>query len=570
MELKAFYQRSTEIIANLQETELRLALHNLARKTPKPAREGFLQLLEDSFVQAGPARTRYQQLLAEDQVEQTMAEIEEFFLLLNKGEIYLTAQGYEDYSHGWDSDWIYEYSDEKEIGSRLENAINFAHQLLYDCRYKAALRIFDLAWAVEITAQDEGGDNLSFDFAELVKEDLLCLNLQKMALATLYACYQTQPAGQRAAAIYQYFAYPSFAKIKIEDILTVGREELEDQAEFFQAWITYLKQQSGDLAARLLQEASLFYQGQTGLVDLALENFQEHPSLFLSALEELKRNQAYSAMLDLGLAALALLDPDLKIRSRIALLTSQAAARLKGQPLLQECWYEAFRSDSTPANLLRLFSDPAVDWSFHVQAKARIQQLDVTDLAQDQQNQHNLEQARNMPNSFMHKQLTFFAGDFASVKNAMTKKKAVGWGRDFTEHGLDLFLLLLYADRQLGKAGQQLAQRVTLALNFADPAEAAAFWPSFLLWKAAHPLAETDKESYLAWLDSLIAKKADAIVSGKYTREYASGALLVAALGEVCQSWGRPGGLKKLIDHYQALYPRHSAWRRELRVYLDQ
>ncbi len=46
-----------------------------------------------------------------------------------------------------------------------------------------------------------------------------------------------------------------FRDLHLEDMLQVGREELAETARFWEDWITLLKNEEGDVEARLLQEA---------------------------------------------------------------------------------------------------------------------------------------------------------------------------------------------------------------------------------------------------------------------------------------------------------------------------
>ena len=574
MDLKLFYEKAAELIGKMQEAEMMVSLHNLARKTAEPDRKQFLQLLEDSLDQVLGAKADFKRLIPEDRVKQKMKQIKADFSLLADGELYLTAKGYEDYSKGWPSDWVYEYSDDEGVAIIIEEAFLFAHDLLYDCRYDAAIIVYDLILETQIAVQEEEdlGDGFFFlSVAELVFEELLKLDMEQLGLAAIYATYQTQQPEQRAAAIYDYFSYPFLARLKLEDMLAVGREELEDQAEFFQAWISYLKQQSGDLASRLLHEACFFHEGTSGLVKAARNSYQDHPSLFLLALSAYEEQKDYSTMVDLGQEALASLDPDLKIRATIALKTSQAASFLNKQELQHKCWYEAFYSDSTVYNYLRLFSDPAATVLYLELAKSRIGQLDKTSQSFSLPES---ELAKNTLSLFSQKQLCFFTGDFVKVKDSfMAKKKALGWTGDFIEHGVDLFLLLLMDYEQLTQASQALAERVSSQLGViedqADKGKAAVFWSWFKHWKAAHPLADEERKFYLIWLENLIEQRIKAIVSGKFTRKYASVALLAASLGDIQASWGLPDARFQTINKYQTRYPRHSAFRRELRAYLD-
>lgn len=130
----------------------------------------------------------------------------------------------------------------------------FAHDCMNDCRYEEAVTIFKSVMDTKIFVEDEdGGDSFELSLEEMVDEKLVRVNLKVLALDVLYSNYQLQPAAQRASVLYSYFTYPYFKEIHIEDIFSIGREELRDTDIFWQLWIDFLRQQSGKVSARLFK-----------------------------------------------------------------------------------------------------------------------------------------------------------------------------------------------------------------------------------------------------------------------------------------------------------------------------
>lgn len=62
-------------------------------------------------------------------------------------------------------------------------------------------------------------------------------------------------------------------------------------------------------------------------------------------------------MLEVGLEALAAIDKSLRLRSRAALLTAEAALEADDTKTAKMCWIEAFESHSTPVNYLRIVTN---------------------------------------------------------------------------------------------------------------------------------------------------------------------------------------------------------------------
>lgn len=253
MNQKVFIQKSDEILNSMSIEELRRCLHNIARKTPESKRESFLQLLEDCSDQNvgvdSKEKFQFKRLIPDEKVKEKLSDIKRIFTKIENGELCLLAEGYEDYSNGyWSSDWIWEYEDNEGIGRVIEEAVLFAHDCMNDCRYEEAVAIFKLVMDTQIFVEDEcGGDSFELSLEEMVDEKLVGVNLKVLALDVLYSSYQLQTATQRASVLYSYFTYPYFKEVHIEDIFSIGREELRDTDIFLQSWIDFLMQQSGEV-----------------------------------------------------------------------------------------------------------------------------------------------------------------------------------------------------------------------------------------------------------------------------------------------------------------------------------
>ncbi|KJR44918.1 hypothetical protein UF75_4711 [Desulfosporosinus sp. I2] len=279
-----------------------------------------------------------------------------------------------------------------------------------DCRYEEAVTIFKLIMDTQIFVEDEdGGDSFELSLEEMVDEKLVGVNLKVLALDVLYSNYQLQTAAQRASVLYSYFIYPYFKEIHIEDIFSIGREELRDTDMFLQLWIDFLMQQSGEVSACLLKEGLLYYKGTEGLLEMARKGYKEHPSVYLAALLEYEKTHDYEKMKGIGKEALDRIESDLKIRGEIALKTAQASGCLNDSEFMKECWYEAFYSNSTIPNYLRLFTDGEVIREYKDFAEKRIEKLHVSE---NHYNQCISEIAKNNITDIEYKYLILFLGTF--------------------------------------------------------------------------------------------------------------------------------------------------------------
>jgi len=609
---KIFIQKSDAILNDMSMEELRSCVHSIARKTPEKKRESFLQLLNDcrnendqsengnevnDYQENSPKennceennkKLRYKRLMPDKKVQDQLADIKNAFAKIEEGELCFSAEGNEDYSNGyWSSEWIWKYEDDKGIGRIIVDAVLFAHDCMNDCRYEEASTVFELVMDTQVCVEDQwGGDSFELNLEEMVEEELVRVNLKVLALDALYTDYQLQPAYNRANSLYLYFGYPYFRDIHIEDIFSIGREELRDTDVFLQSWIDYLKQQTGEIAARLLKEAILYYKGTEGLLEMAREGYKKHPSIYLAALLEYEKTHNYDKMKKTGKEALEKLSPDLKLRGEIALKTAHASSCMNDSVFMKKCWYEAFRSNSTVTNYLRLFADREVTKAYKDLAEKRIEELKISGNSYDQ----NISEAeKNNVSKMELKYLFFFSGHIDKVRQwCMEQKNPLGWSGNFVGDGVNLMLLYLYADNKLRKACKMISERISCSLgfhkskdlifmkeNFVLETEVAMqkgeeiFWNIFCLWKENYVMTADDIRLYVAWLEAVIDKRIEGIVGGKYRNKYNDVALLAAALGEVKESLGMKMAKSTVINNYFNKYSRHSSFRGALREYMD-
>ena len=110
--------------------------------------------------------------------------------------------------------------------------IRFAEDCIDDRRYQVANEIYEWLWEMEVSTASEYGEEDSVDLEILEENNLIHTDMKRLALLTLYADYQVLPANERAKDMYLYFACSTFAKLHMEEMFHVGREELKDTEQF--------------------------------------------------------------------------------------------------------------------------------------------------------------------------------------------------------------------------------------------------------------------------------------------------------------------------------------------------
>lgn len=561
-ELQEIILKMTEFLSEEQSERLRVLIENCQKIETKSEKSSAVPRMSQEFV------------------DEKIESMKGWMRQIEEGELYLDTDEYEDYSAGyWDSEWIVDYYDNQGIGEKILSAIRFAKECVDDGKYKEANDIYEWLWEMSVSTDSEFDDEL-VDLEKLVEEKIVNTDIKQVALLTLYADYQVQEPEKRAEDIYLYFSRYSFLELHIEDMFHVGRENLTETERFWKDWIALLKTKSGSAEGRLLREAILYQEGTEGLVKMADENCDIHPSLYLAAMKEYEKKHDYAQIEKIGERALEKIDTRLIIRSETALKAAYASSCLMNtENVMRFCW-EAFRSDTNDRNFLRLFGTKEMAERYGIRGKEILcdrAKEDIRDYA------GSVELQENIIRGDMYNILNFYTGDFEKVKQASKNPKgSLGWSSRFIRYGIRLILLYLYEKPLPSKAAAGIAADVDFQdhtdfeqkMYFEKEIEeesrqykVSEFWNYFQRWKGYFKMEQEEKESYLVWAEKIVYSRADAIVNGQHRRQYAEVAELLAMAAEVKESMGMQGEKRRIFVEYKNKFPRHSAFQKEMKYY---
>ena len=517
--------------------------------------------------------------MSQELVDEKMEQIKVWIQKMDAGELYLDTEEYEDDSSDyWDSDLVVEYYDNYGVGDKLMTAIRFAKDCIDDRRYQEANFIYEWLWSMSVSTDSEYEDPL--DLEMLSENRIISVDMKKLALMTLYADYQVQKPENRAEDLFLYFGMYAFQQLHMEEMFHAGRETLTETERFWDDWITLLKTKQGDVAARLLQEAILYRDGMEGLVKLADENGNSHPSLYLAAMKEYDKYHEYVQIEKIGQSAMKNLDSGLIIRSEIALKAALAADILgHTDEMMRFCW-ESFHSDSNVRNLLRLFGTQEMAEKYGLRGKeilGRCKRGNAETYIRD------TEKRQNFVGEHTFLELSFYTGDFQKVKEASKNPKgSLGWSGGFIPYGIRMLLLYLYDKPLPSKAVSGIANYVGFrdmadthtAMSFerrvieeSSKYKTSIFWNYFQRWKQYFPMELKEREGYLAWAEKIVYSRADALVGGQHRNHYCEAAQLLAIVGEVKESMGDCGAKGRIFAEYKCKFPRHSSFQKEMKQY---
>lgn len=572
-------------LEDLGKEKLQKIILDMAEFLTREQRQKLETLIENSVPVRAVAETNQKSArMSREYVDEKMEQIRTWMRQIDEAELYLDAEEYEDYSVSyWDREWVVEYSDNQGVGDKLMTAIRFAKDCVDDQQYREANEIYEWIWDMEVGAQSDYDDCDSAGLQELVENKIVSTDMNQLALLTLYADYQVQEPAARAEDMYLYFSNETFQKLHVEDMFHAGREELTDTQQFWEDWIRLLQSKSGDVETRLLQEAVLHCDGLEGLVKMADENCKMHPSLYITVMDEYNKSHDYEQIEKIGERAVEKISRELIIRRAAALKAAQAADFLgHTEKVMQFCW-EAFCSDSTVRNFLRLFGTEEMAVQYGMRGKevlgSGIQNRQVGEMIRNQ------ELRPNMIGDHGYHELCFYTGDFEAVKKASKNPQgSLGWSSSFIRRGIRLFLLYLYENPKPSKAAAAVASTVGFFGN-ADSCEAlrfendiieeskrnkvSVFWSYFQRWKRYFPMEEAERKRYLAWAEKTARSRADAIVGGQHRDHYGSSAVLLALVAEIKEEMGIQGAKREIFAEYKAKFPRHSSFQAEMKTYFN-
>ncbi len=582
MNLVEFLKDVDGITGRLSKKQLTQFIHQAARSLPESKRDSFLaqlRLADNSRDPIPISRTETEKL------RQEAKEIREKLEAIQKGDLCLDSELNQEYDDWYDtSDSEFLFSDPQGVAGILEDAAAF----LYVCNdledYSDAYDIGQTLMGLKIPVQ---GDYKSYMEGELPLQEMADRNLTKLSdrmLVTdvLYAAYFAADPSKRPEVLFRIFETYKRHDVSLEDIMQRGKE-LPDLDAFLLRWMDYLGNQTSSNAARLLQEASALTANPEQMLETARSFYEQHPGLYETYLKSnLESGRTDPAtLLQIGKEALDNINPNYLVRSRIALLTARIALKAGETAEAERCWLEAFRSDTSVLNFMRLFMECG-DYKAY---RRQVQEICSPYLKQGKDlmrfSSRSGELAKNEPEFSEAAMLGFFCGEFQLVAGLfMNGNDPYGWIGNFMQCGVAAFLLLLLEGENLGPGCTEMRRTLNQTIRFSveeynaglaeeeiQDSDSDWFWECFCCWKNSVSLSKEDREKCIQWLEKLMMKHVVEIMEGNHRHHYGECAAYLAAIGEVRESWGVPGMKQAFMQSYWELYPRRSSFARELEAF---
>ena len=585
MNLLQFLKQIDSIITDMKKKELEDFIHEIARTLPENRRESFLKTLET--VSMGENKEQLSDANYAEELSLKVNEIIDILTDINDGTRSLESE----YNEEWD-DWYNPdvpevlFSDPEHLLPEVREGIQLLHSCMDAEEYDSGCQLAELLSALEVPITGDYEDYYgctSIDVHDLYENSLLDGRLEDLLKEALFMAYMGNILSDRPDEMYCMMGNFRCYDIRLEEVMQLGDQDLPEFHEFLPLWIDYLGTQKGRDAERLLSEAQGMLTDEGQLLENARKYVDQHPQLYKQILEDGIEKEDNERLYRIGLEAMEKIPENKLIRSEIALLTSEYAYRSNQRSVAEYCWLEAFRSDTSVMNYMRL-RFRVENWNnykklvreIYIEARNKTRYSD-----KPARYDYDALQSDNKLQGTSYYFILFFEGNIKTViREGMCLEKPLGWSSTFMKEGLSLLLLLLYEETgELSKGLQMMLSRVVSASGFdvdsfcvgeyrhRDMGKTELFWSLFSEWKDSLTLSHEDAEEWLQFSEQLIAKRTAGIMEANRRNYYGECAAFIAALGEVKESRGLNRAKMQIMEQYKKEYSRRRAFHQELRYY---
>ena len=583
MNLVQFMKKVDDTMSDMSKEQLQSYIHELARTLPEDRRQHFLEIMD--AVQKGKSFSAIHLDKYYDDIYSEIKAIKDVLTNINDGNRCLDSE----YNEEWD-DWYnsdveeISFSDPERLLQDVEKGIGLLHKCVDMETYKEGCELAELLSALEVSATGDYNDydGTPLGIRELYDHNLLGGTFKKVVRESLYLAYMGNELSVKAEELYCMMGNYGCYDVSLEDIMQDGKQELPEFKEFLLFWIDYLGSQTGRGAKRLLQEALAMLEDEDQILDIARKFVNQHPELYKQILQKGLECDVWDKMLQIGLEALDKIPATYILRSEIALLTAAFANRLNDSTTAEFCWIEAFRSDTSVVNYMRI-RFMTKDWKRYSKEIKQIynEAYNKTKLeSKIAVGYHDNVQRVNSLHHNTYCMFLFFDREYENViRLGLSEKNALGWSSTFMKEGLALFLLLLYKGKTLSKGLDSMLGRVVSGCGFqADKFlegtylsngrnERELFWALFCQWKDETDITEDDYSEWMKMIERYISVRTAGIMDANRRNYYGECAAFIAAYGEVCESRGVNDAKAGIMEKYKVKYSRRRAFHQELRNY---
>lgn len=604
MNLLEFLAYVDNICENLSENSLRIFVHETARTLPEEYRSAFLSSLELAADSSQNGRTHADcSVIGEMKVSDS--ELREKLVANLKEELRCMMQNLTDVNQGkkaleseyneeWD-DWYNSdddeilFSDPHDILKEIELAAGLIAECIHLELYDEGLELAELLSLLEVSVNGDYAEYAD-SFMALVDMELnklLTINLQELTEECLYLSYMANPDEKRAEEMMYMLNNFGVHYVSIENILQMGHSDLPAINDFLLAWMHELGKTRNTWTEKMACEAQNLCTDREMQLANARLYAESQPALYMQLLNTYREEENWEELIGIGEEAIQNIPEKYTRRSEAALLTAEAAVKIKGKDAAERYWVEAFRSNTNSMNYLRI-RFLASEWKQWEKEVKKI--YEKQHLADSKKVGWKLKWFDGAETNYMDLDsyciMLYFDRQLELMeKTGMRVKEPLGWSSTFMKEGMALLFLLLCEteDIRFRPGLKKMCRDAETACGFhaekffqgtdcqettgAEKYDENVFWSLFCQWKKEASLPEDEKNKWMKKLHRWTSMRTEAILEGNHTNYYYECAAFIAALGEVEESMGDKGAKQRTMLEYKRKYPRRRKLHQELRSY---
>ncbi len=545
MNKKDLYELLEKLCEKSSKEQIKEFLFSIIEKISDSQNNEIIELINEFFKDE-------LQIVNLDDLDSTIEKIEKQFDLINTGELQFHSETYEtgDYDY-FDDDYETSYYDSENISSIILNAYNLAFILLTKKDYINARKLLDLiVFTNYYVLEDDSNDILDYEISDIVSFNLVNIYINKICLTLLFITILI--SDKRLEEIYNYYKLFVFRDIKLEDSFSLGLEKIKDLDIFLKEWIQFLSQKNDDISFKLLIN-SLEYTNYDNYKKVLKMNKVTHPKLCTFILKKIFELKKYKEVIEIGKSIIN--DVSDSINRDIALLIAESYKKFDPNFDISQYLYIALESSHNVSDLIRIINN-----DYLVKYKEEI------DIIKE-------DPYKNLDSNAIIL-FSYFLGEFDVFLGFIKKdnQEYLGWTYSHmnTYVELALFLLCDYSETEIKK---KLANSICFDIGIDDnynlynaDERGVEHFKILNVWKKHFTISDKIKQDYISWLEEIIFKRVDAIVSNQHRGSYNKAAFLVCILDECLENLSMKNK-GDVIAFYEKKYLRYIAFKKEINKY---
>ena len=541
-----FLDQVETLLYTKSQNELKALILKIADKIPGLSMQEFLTLLENKRVIISSEKTgAFSAPKALDRIKELYENVEDYDI---------EAHYYEGYE--WDEDEHGEgYNIESDDGFTDEYYACYtgAVSILEHGFYKEAAEAFDTLFRIIEKFDDyhENDDEGEFFFETFIDEEMLEIDLMKMAALKGYSALMARPGNLEDVLTDIFDILEKYSgKLMFKDILNAGSEAVEHVNEVLNTWVTVLYGEPVETASKFVKEAALLLEKpeiMEAYVDKAGANVPQ-AYIDLCDLYFSKGQTENDKIVAVAMKGLQNTDKKQANRDKLAGILAAAANGAKDKDAYRYAVLERFYSHLSLENympVLELGDKGAISDAIEYLDKSFKTDKDATYWSRDRD----------------YYIIRFLNKDYDLVYGAINADhSSLGWSSSVKGLMIPFFMGLLTGFSEKAAVIRRLIEeKITLDMG------KGAFYKIL-----RENMGEVSKVQDKIWYARCVKETEDrvvAIVSAQHRGSYGKAARLLAAISEIRIHRGEDAPYQ-IIYTYLAKYPRHTAFRAEVRTAL--